>query len=243
MRNILQRVAALLLSCVLLMPAAGAAGETEDGLDFYQKLVELLYSQDSTHYFSTMKLTIGSSTLVLDGKELELDAAPELQGERTMLPIRPIAEAAGATVEFQAETNAVLITGVHGEKIAFPIGADTMTVNDETHTLEVPSYAKNGRTYLPLRAVAEALELEVDWDQETAAITITAPYQTARILVHTDTLETDDLGAATVLTDGYGLWVIQFATPAQAKHAIQALSEQGIQAEPDLYITTGLADS
>ena len=45
---------------------------------------------------------------------------------------------------------------------------------------DVHGYVKDGRTFLLVRTVREALELDVEWDQETIAIT--ALYQSARLL-------------------------------------------------------------
>lgn len=232
-----RHIAAALLTCILTIPAVHAVG---DNGEFYQKLTELLYKQDSSHYFSTMQLTIGAPTLLIDEVEYPLDTAPEIQSGRTMLPVRAIAEAMGAHVEFQEGTRLVLITGAHGEKIALSIGESSIQINDVDYPLDAPSYIKNGWIYIPLRAVAEALNLEVDWNPETSVVTLTAPYQTARLLVLAETLDIKDLGAQTVLFDGYDLWVLQFSTPAQAKEALQILTQQGIDAEPDLYVTANL---
>lgn len=234
----LKHIAAGLLTFILMTSTVCAVG---DSGSFYRELVELLYQQDSSHYFSTMQLTIGSPTLRIDGTEYPLDTAPEVQNGRTMLPIRAIAEAVGAHVEFQEEDQLVLITGAHEESIALTIGEASMQVNGMDCPLDAPSYIKNGWSYLPLRAVAEALDLEVSWDPETSVITLTAPYQTARLLVLAETLDTKDLGTQTVLSDGYGLWVLQFSTPAQAKEALQTLTQRGVDAEPDLYVTAGLS--
>lgn len=232
-----KRLIIALLACTLLVPTAYATG---GGTDFYEQLAELISRQDSTHYFSTMLLTTGSLRLWIDGKEQLLDTTPEIREGYVMLPIRPIAEAVGVAVEFIAETSSVRITCVHGEVTTFPIGGDSLQINSASYPMKAPSYAKNGRTYLSLESVAATLGLEFQWDGETSTVTFTAPYQTARLLAHAETLDAGALGAKTVLTDGHGFWVLQFRTPAQARQALQTLTEQGIDAEPDLYVTAEL---
>ena len=48
-----------------------------------------------------------------------------------------------------------------------------MQVGNKTQTIDVPAVSVNGRTMLPLRAVAEALQCNVQWDNSTKTVTIT----------------------------------------------------------------------
>lgn len=55
-------------------------------------------------------LRIGSRAMTVNGQTSNMDAAPELTGGRTCLPIRFVAEALGQTVGWDPNTNAVIIT-------------------------------------------------------------------------------------------------------------------------------------
>lgn len=203
---------ALALAGTVLVPAGGTAAAAEaDG--FYTSLAQLLDEQDDSFYFDSMELTIGSNILTVDGEAQQMDVAPDTLNQRTMLPIRAVAEAVGAKVDYDAVNQAVIIVGPYGDEIQCPIGSSSMSVNAELCSLDAPSYAKNGRTYLPVRAVAEALNLDVAWDQETSTVTISAPYQTARVLAWSDTLDAASLDPEKAIQDGSGLWVLQFSTP------------------------------
>lgn len=66
-----------------------------------------------------------------------------------------------------------------GEKPAEPetmvkleIGNEKATVNGETKELDVPVFTEQGRTFLPIRFVAEALGANVNWDAATKTVTI-----------------------------------------------------------------------
>ena len=66
-----------------------------------------------------------------------------------------------------------------GEKPAEPetmvkleIGNEKATVNGETKELDVPAFTEQGRTFLPIRFVAEALGANVNWDAATKTLTI-----------------------------------------------------------------------
>lgn len=56
-----------------------------------------------------VELTIGSSTMYVNGEAVVMDVAPEITNDRTMLPIRAIAEAFGRSVGWDNSTKTVLI--------------------------------------------------------------------------------------------------------------------------------------
>lgn len=64
-----------------------------------------------TDYWSGKKLvfTIGSTAVAVDGKQVELEAAPELTGNSTYVPVRFIAEQFGADVGWEQDTRTVSI--------------------------------------------------------------------------------------------------------------------------------------
>ena len=45
------------------------------------------------------------------------------------------------------------------------LGSKSYTVNGVTKTLDVPSKVLNGRTLMPIRAIAESFGADVDWNQ------------------------------------------------------------------------------
>jgi len=56
--------------------------------------------------------------------------------------------------------------------IILQIGSQTFTVNGDTRTLDSPPIIKNGRTLLPIRAVIEALNGQIEWNSTEKKITI-----------------------------------------------------------------------
>jgi trimeric autotransporter adhesin len=75
-------------------------------------------------------------------------------------------------------TVANVVTPAPGETTAnakFTIGQTTYTVNGVQKTLDVAPYTQNGRTYLPIRFVAEALGISDDnivWNDATKTVTL-----------------------------------------------------------------------
>lgn len=231
----LRHIFAAAVASAVALTASPIPALAADSGDFHQDLAQMLAAQDSSAYFDLMQMEIGSTTFSVDGQQQQLDVAPAVKNQRTMLPIRAVAEAAGAEIDYDSSRQAVVITGAYGDEIICPTGASSMTVNGESLALDAPSYVENNRTYMPVRAVSEALNLDVIWDADEGVI-ITAPWQTSRLLAWTNSLDANSLGASAAIEDGNGLWVLQFATPAEAKAAAETLESRGITAKPDLYI-------
>jgi hypothetical protein len=59
---------------------------------------------------TVVRLAIGSRTLAVDGRTVEMDVAPVLRGGRTYLPARFVAEAFGFRVGWESETQTVVIS-------------------------------------------------------------------------------------------------------------------------------------
>lgn len=82
---------------------------------------------------------------------------------RTLLPLRFLGEALGAEVGWDDSTQtASVILGETTVKV--PIGGTEIDVNGTKQTIDVPAATIEDRTFLPLRAVAEALDKSIVWD-------------------------------------------------------------------------------
>lgn len=112
----------------------------------------------------------------IDGKPLAFtDAAPEITADRTFLPFRAVLEAIGAEVGYDAETSTVSARR-DGVDLAMVLGQNTASVTEDGQTrtveMDVTPYVKNGRTYVPVRFVAEAFGCNVGWDGDTRTVII-----------------------------------------------------------------------
>ncbi len=91
------------------------------------------------------------------------EIAPIVQNGRTLVPVRFIAEKFGAEVGWDDATQTVTVK--KGNKtITLQIGSDQMQVGEKTVTLDVPAQTVGGRTRIPLRAMVEAMDKAVFWD-------------------------------------------------------------------------------
>lgn len=89
---------------------------------------------------------------------------PVIVDDRTLVPIRFIAEGFGAQVGWD-ETTQTATVELDGRVVTLTIGSDTMYIGGEAATLDVAAQTMHDRTMLPLRAVAEALDKQVFWDE------------------------------------------------------------------------------
>jgi len=117
-------------------------------------------------------LTIGSRKISVFGREIQNDVAPKIVNDRTMLPIRIVAESLGGTVTWNGELQRVTIQK-GADVILITIGADTAYVNGTAVKLDAAAFVENGRTYLPLRFVSETLGAQVAWNEAEKKVTIT----------------------------------------------------------------------
>lgn len=115
-----------------------------------------------------------SIRVTVDGRLLSFDVPPQIVDGRTLVPLRAIFEALGASITWDGATQTV--TAVRGDRtVILQVGAPTATVNGQPVTLAVPAQIIGGRTMVPLRFVAEALGAGVEWEGETRTARITSP--------------------------------------------------------------------
>ncbi len=90
---------------------------------------------------------------------------------RTLVPLRAIFEALGASVEWKQDTKTV-ISVLDKTEIKLTIGEKVLYKNGEKVELDVPALIMNNRTLVPARAVAESFGAEVKWDSKTRTVLI-----------------------------------------------------------------------
>ncbi|OPX89629.1 MAG: hypothetical protein A4E53_01444 [Pelotomaculum sp. PtaB.Bin104] len=118
---------------------------------------------------------IGESKYTVNGVEKTMDVAPYIQNDRTYLPIRFAAYAAGVTdsnIIWNGEEQSVLL--IKGDRVVkLTVGSTTMLINGVPFLMDVaPENVDPGRVMLPVRWVAQALGCDVQWDDATQSVTI-----------------------------------------------------------------------
>ncbi len=120
-----------------------------------------------------LKLVINQKTAYVNGIAQTLDAAPVIKNSSTMLPVRFVASNLGAAIDWDGNTSTATLT-TETVQIIIKIGAPTATVNGVTKELVSPAFidGASGRSYLPVRFIAENLGATVAWDGKTSTATL-----------------------------------------------------------------------
>ena len=125
------------------------------------------------------KLVIGSKKLVVTvngvQKEVVMDVEPFISNNRTMLPIRFVAEALGFKVEWDDPNRTVILTD-KDTVVKIPVDTNQIIVNGTVFESDVKPILKSNRTMLPIANIARALGLvdgkDIIWDGTTKEVTI-----------------------------------------------------------------------
>ncbi len=130
-------------------------------------------AQDTTD--NQIILTIGKKEASVFGETKTNDVAPKIVNDRTMLPIRFIAEALGAKVDWKETGVDMGIVTITKDNITIEItiNSDTAYVNGNAVKLDSPAFIENDRTYLPLRFISENLGAKVEWIEDAEQVVIT----------------------------------------------------------------------
>lgn len=113
-------------------------------------------------------------TVNLNGKKLNFDVQPQIINGRTMVPMRKIFEELGAIVVW-GEKNQQISAYTESCAIHTKIGDEQLSIReDELNTVEldVPPMIIGGRTLVPVRFIAEALNATVEWDEQNNTVNI-----------------------------------------------------------------------
>lgn len=89
-----------------------------------------------------------------------LSVMPIIENNRTLVPVRFIAESLGANVNWDELSQKVTIA-LNSDIITVTINADYMYVNDKKVSLDVPAQTIEERTLIPLRAISKALDKKI----------------------------------------------------------------------------------
>lgn len=150
-------------------------------------------------YADAAAYILRAGSIMANGEVIKFDTPPYIKGGVTLVPVSAITEQLGAQVKWDGEAQTVSITK-DGIMITMTIGSKNVTVSsvpevleentdgdkttpttddattqtsEETDvTIDVAAEITNGRTYVPLRFLAEAFELAVVWDGENMTIDI-----------------------------------------------------------------------
>ncbi len=123
-------------------------------------------------------LRVGKEFYFVNDERARLDAPPLVEEDRTILPVRFIAQAMGSQVLWDQEDRRVTIIKDE-DTIELWIDSNLARVNGsfklidpDNDSIRARIIPETGRTMVPVRFVAETLGAEVFWDEETKTISL-----------------------------------------------------------------------
>ena len=151
------------------------AAAVEALLDAYLSELEALIDELELAYapaVSTVALSVGDSQAWVNQRAVTLDQPPLIsETGRTLVPLRFIAEALSAEVQWdQADKKITYTKG--SQEIVLHLNETAALVNGNLIDLEAPPVVINGRTLVPLRFISETMGFLVDWQGETQEVII-----------------------------------------------------------------------
>ena len=132
-------------------------------------IAELEKPSVHAHYHDTIRIRADNNFIPIPAD----DQQPVLTDGRTLVPLRAVMEYLGFTVDWQESESLVTLTMGANHAIQVQIGNLTMQVNGISVALDVPPHLINGRTMVPVRAIAEATGFAVDWLADERIVDIT----------------------------------------------------------------------
>ena len=139
----------------------------------------------TVHQYVTMR--IGKTTAIQNGIKTSIDAAgtkPFTISGKTVLPLRFVGEKMGGKVKYISDSQPITLS-YGNTKVEFRLGDKKMKVttgsNTQTVTLDVPAQKVGGKTYVPLRAISQALGFDVFYEAGTEYIVVNNPKMTTAV--------------------------------------------------------------
>ncbi|QXM06746.1 copper amine oxidase N-terminal domain-containing protein [Crassaminicella indica] len=122
-----------------------------------------------------VKMQVGNSEIQVGDNVVTVDVAPYIDANgRTMLPLRALLNALGVEDQNimwnQADTSVTVFKGDRVIKVK--VGEAKYTVNGVEVPMDTVAVNKDGRVMLPVRAMANAVGAQVEWDGATRTVTI-----------------------------------------------------------------------
>ena len=141
----------------------------------YKSYGDALYPEHVLAYYHKNIDYVGAK-VTLNGEIVKFnDQYPVIENGTTLVPIRAVSEMLDADVRWDGEKGIAHINK-SGKKIELYTGTTDAYIDGEPYELEVSANVVNGRTLVPLRFVAEALDMNVNWVGEMRMVELTDKY-------------------------------------------------------------------
>jgi len=129
-----------------MMPVRGIAEAIGAEVSFDDRTRTVTVENEET----TIAMTIGDHNMEVNGQRVMLLSAPEIKEDRTMLPVRDVAEALGCEVSWDQDTKTAVFTRAYQTKRVVVHSAVADTVDSVAH------FSEDGKTVIQFDSIEKA---------------------------------------------------------------------------------------
>lgn len=141
----------------------------------YSSYGDALYPEHVLAYYHNDIDYVGAK-VKLNGNLVKFNSQyPIIENGTTLVPIRAVSEMLNADVKWDGD-NGIVYIDKGGKEIKLHTGTTDAYIDGKFFELEVSAEVVNGRTLVPLRFVAEALDMDVKWDGDHRMVELTDKY-------------------------------------------------------------------
>ena len=115
-------------------------------------------------------------TVKYDGKALCFNKEPVIINDKTLVQLRPIAEAMGLEIKYAEKTGSVILSD-DDTTVIFKQNSKTVKVNNKERKMDVPMVTRDDYTFVPVRYLVEPFGNSIEYDGESKTVTVTPKKQ------------------------------------------------------------------
>ncbi|MGN1318680.1 MAG: peptidylprolyl isomerase [Lachnospirales bacterium] len=120
--------------------------------------------------FMITNVFAGNNNIKLNDSFINLETPVKIKEGRSYVPLRELGEKVlGAEVKWDGTTKSAILTK-NGTTVIVPLGSDTISVNSKEVPIDSPAFSEDGKSYVPVRAIAEGFGYEVGYSDGTITI-------------------------------------------------------------------------
>lgn len=153
--------------------------EPESTHSYIVQPISYIEAADNVSAENSVKATCGQTddaiSVFVNGVKVDFskydNVFPVIENGRTLVPIRAVSEMLGAEVIWYNDTQQITVTK-DNIFIEMSVGNSKASVNGSECQLDTAPVIRGGRTLVPLRFVAEGLQLAVEWIDDSRTIIV-----------------------------------------------------------------------